>query len=89
MPLICCNLAASSVSSDATEIFSEPENITVVEKQDGNDRKSVCFRISQLVIFWFQNDCRGRGVLYQTTLLDVTISIKLFLCIIYGSFSTH
>lgn len=30
------------------KIYSEPENITVVEKQDGNEGKSVCNRISQL-----------------------------------------
>lgn len=88
-PLICCNLAATSAPSDETEIYSEPENITVVEKQDGNDRKSVCIRISHLVSSGFRMTVEVEVCSTQTTLLDVVINGKVFLYIIYGSFSAH
>lgn len=88
-PLICCNLAAASALSDETEIYSEPENITVVEKQDGNDRKSVCIRISQLVSSGFRMTVEVEVCSTQTALLDVMMNRKVFLYIIYGSFSVH
>lgn len=47
MHLICCDLAASSFLSDTAEICLELENISVVEKQERNDRKPLRIRISQ------------------------------------------